>query len=66
MSGVDLYTVKEILGHKTLVMTQRYAHLSPAHQRNVVERLARRRGARGKQLTPLLPEQQAGRRVGTM
>ena len=23
MSGVDLYTVKEILGHKTLVMTQR-------------------------------------------
>ena len=41
MAGVDLYTVKEILGHKTLVMTQRYAHLSPEHQRQAVERLVR-------------------------
>ena len=39
MAGVDLYTVKEILGHKTLVMTQRYSHLSPEHQRQAVERL---------------------------
>ena len=39
MAGVDLYTVKEILGHKTLVMTQRYSHLSPDHQRPAVERL---------------------------
>ena len=53
MSGVDLYTVKEILGHKTLVMTQRYAHLSPAHQRNAVERLARRRGGSGKRTDPV-------------
>jgi integrase len=42
MAGVELYTVKEILGHKTLVMTQRYAHLSPAHQRQAVERLVPR------------------------
>ena len=41
MAGVDLYTVKEILGHTTLVMTQRYAHLSPEHQRQAVERLVR-------------------------
>jgi integrase len=33
MAGVDLYTVKEILGHKTLTMTQRYSHLSSEHQR---------------------------------
>ncbi len=31
MAGVNLATVKEILGHKTIEMTLRYAHLSPAH-----------------------------------
>ena len=29
MAGVDLYTVKELMGHKTLSMTMRYAHLAP-------------------------------------
>jgi integrase len=28
-AGVDLYTVKEILGHSTIKVTERYAHLSP-------------------------------------
>ncbi len=46
MAGVDLYTVKEILGHKTLAMTARYAHLSPGHQRQALERLADRQDAR--------------------
>ena len=53
MGGVDLYTVKEILGHKTLVMTQRYSHLSPAHQRQAVERLARRRKGTAKATDPV-------------
>jgi integrase len=43
MPGADLYTVKEILGHKTLTMTQRYSHLSPEHQRQALERLATRK-----------------------
>ncbi len=45
MAGVVLYTVKEILGHKTIVMTQRYSHFSPGHQRMALEKLADR-GAR--------------------
>jgi integrase len=36
MQGVDLYTVKELLGHKDLTMTQRYAHLAPDTLRGAV------------------------------
>ncbi|MCX6832960.1 MAG: site-specific integrase [candidate division Zixibacteria bacterium] len=39
MAGVDLLTVKELLGHKSINVTLRYSHLSPAHKRNAVELL---------------------------
>jgi len=42
MAGVDLKAVQELLGHKTIDMTPRYAHLSPDHKRAAVEVLARR------------------------
>ena len=32
MAGVDLRTVAELMGHKTIQMTMRYAHLAPAHK----------------------------------
>ena len=32
MAGIDITTVKELLGHKTLAMTLRYAHLAPSHK----------------------------------
>jgi integrase len=37
MAGVDLTTVKELLGHKTLTMTLRYSHLAPAHKMKAVD-----------------------------
>lgn len=39
MNGVDLMTVKELLGHKDIKMTMRYAHLSPDHKRIAVQKL---------------------------
>ncbi len=36
MAGVDLTTIKELLGHKHITMTLRYAHLAPSHRVNAV------------------------------
>lgn len=37
MKGIDIRTVQQILGHSTLAMTQRYAHLSPEHAMKAVD-----------------------------
>ncbi len=37
MAGIDLTTVRELLGHKTLTMTLRYAHLAPSHKVKALE-----------------------------
>lgn len=39
MRGVDLLTVKELPGHKSITMTLRYAHLNLDHKRKAVESL---------------------------
>jgi len=39
MAGVDLRTLAELMGHQTIQMTMRYAHLSPSHTIAAVERL---------------------------
>ena len=39
MAGVDIRTVQELMGHKTIQVTMRYAHLAPVHQLQAVQRL---------------------------
>jgi integrase len=41
MAGVELNDVRELLGHKTMEMTLRYAHLSPKHKGKVINILDR-------------------------
>jgi integrase len=41
MNGASLAEIAEVLGHKTLQMVKRYAHLSDAHTAGVVERMNR-------------------------
>ncbi len=39
MAGVDLMTVKELLGHASVTMTMRYAHLAPDHRTRAIKNL---------------------------
>ncbi|MCX7913937.1 MAG: tyrosine-type recombinase/integrase [Thermodesulfovibrionales bacterium] len=39
MAGVDLRTVQELLGHKTISMIFRYAHLSEADKKEAIKLL---------------------------
>ncbi|MET0025669.1 MAG: site-specific integrase [Sedimenticola sp.] len=39
MAGVDLNTVRELLGHSDFKLTLRYAHLAPEHKAAAVEKL---------------------------
>ena len=45
MAGVDIRTVADLMGHKRIQMTMRYAHLAPDHRQSAVERLCASQGA---------------------
>jgi integrase len=49
MAGVDLRTVAELLGHRTLQTVMRYSHLAPEHQTSAVDRLVKFSGQNGHQ-----------------
>jgi integrase len=63
MAGVPLRTVQELLGHQSVTMTLRYAHLSPEHQLDAVRKLDS--GGRTATRTATSPEQaKTAARVG--
>jgi integrase len=37
-SGLFDFGVKELMGHSTIKMTERYAHLAPEHKASAVEK----------------------------
>jgi len=41
MNGVDLATIRDLLGHTTTRMTERYAHVAPSHLDAAVQTLSR-------------------------
>jgi site-specific recombinase XerD len=41
MAEVDIRTVQELLGHKTITLTVRHSHLAPKHTLAAVEQFGR-------------------------
>ncbi len=44
IQGVHIRALQELLGHKTLAMTQRYSHLAPEQLQNAAKLLDRMNG----------------------
>ncbi len=47
MNGGDVLTLQKILGHQTITMTMRYAHLSPDHLADAIKLWVSRRYGTG-------------------
>ncbi len=58
--GVDIYTVKDYLGHKRIETTQRYLHLVPTHAEHVVRAAQNAEQEEIKELA----QDQSGRHMG--
>jgi len=50
MAGVDLRTVAQLPGHRTLPMVMRHSHLAPEHQASAVDRLVEAGKPKGHQI----------------
>jgi site-specific recombinase XerD len=47
MKGIDLRTVQELLGHKSIVQTMKYAHLAQDHRQAAAEKMNKKGGING-------------------
>jgi integrase len=39
MQGTPIYTIAQLMGHKSITMSERYAHLSPDHKKEAVKNM---------------------------
>jgi len=65
MPGVELRTVAELLGHRTLQMVMRYSHLAPEHQTSAVDRQVNFRGQKGHQNRHRMVRREKGKNTQT-
>ena len=49
IAGTPILTISELLGHKSLTMTMRYAHLAPDHKREAVKVISETMGDVGRE-----------------
>jgi excisionase family DNA binding protein len=65
-AGVDLITVRDILGHHSVVVTQRYAHTPDELKRRAVESLVRKPAEAEKPVPILSPKSKEGHVSGSV
>ncbi len=53
IAGVDIRTVQELLGHKSIVMTMKYSHMSHDHRQIAAEKIGAARSVRSSWNFPL-------------
>jgi len=63
MAGIDIRTVAELMGHKTIQMTMRYAHLAPEYKLDAVLKLGAYDPAVKKNVVTFPRRHRKGRRI---
>lgn len=57
MAGVDLMTLRELMGHSSITITQRYCHPTPEHKMDAMRKLEGYNNAKHTKSTQATTEQ---------